>query len=433
MFARRTAGEIERVICQVEPSPPRISGDLDIIVLKALRKDPARRYPSVEALLEDIRRERTGMPVLARPDSPAYRVRKFIERHRAGVATAFAFGLALAGGLGATIWQARIARVEADRANAITQFVWRLFEISYPERSRGREVTARELLDEGARRVETELAGRPEIQASLLHLIGAVYRDMAMYPKADSLLRRATALSIAAFGHTHVEVANRAQAWGNVLYQQGEYVRAESVFSAALPIMRRARGSDHPETAGLVFNLAHAKRRLGEAFAAESLFRESLVINRAYYGDNHPAVAFDRYALGTTLRGMGRLIEAESVLVTALATQRRLFDEDHNDVLLTRHSLATVHAGLGRRMAAEVALRDVLARRRRKYPSGHPHVAATLHELAVMLEQSGQGAEAESLFVEALAMRRRILGEKHEDTRHTQATLLALRGRSSGR
>jgi serine/threonine-protein kinase len=425
VFERRTAAEVERVVCEVVPGPPHVSADLDTIILKALHKAPLRRYPSAEALLDDLRRYQAGLPVTARPPSRRYRGWMFIRRHRTAVAAGLALALALTGGLVTTTWQARVARQEARKSQAITEFVWRLFEISYPEQARGRQVTARELLDEGARRVETELAGQPELQASLLHVIGAVYRDLAIYPKADTLLRRATELSQAAFGEHHIEVVNRGGTWGNVLYHQGDYARAESVYRHLLPIVRDLKGDD-PQVSTTVLNLAYTRRALGDYAGAEELFREALAITRRFNAEPSIAVAFDLNGLGAMLLAEGKLAAADSALTDALRMRRRLMDENHEDVLISLHNVAALRAAQGNAVVAESLFRQVLVRRRRRYPDGHPFLAATLHELAGVMVQRGARLPAESLLVEALGMRERILGS-HMETFRSRAALAALR------
>ena len=139
---RLTPGEMERVVCEVDPPPPsrvapepvraRLRGDLDAIVLRAMHKDPARRYASVDALIEDLRRFTEGLPVQARRDSLGYRAGKFVRRHRVAVGMGSLALLALLGGLAATLWEARAARREAATANAVTDFVVGLFEQSDP-------------------------------------------------------------------------------------------------------------------------------------------------------------------------------------------------------------------------------------------------------------------------------------------------------------
>ncbi len=167
-FERRTPAEFERVVCGVEPAPPgsvarrigrTVDADLETIVLKALQKDPSRRYATAGLLLDDLQRREAGLPIRARPDSPWYRTRKFMARHRTAVLAATAVMVALAGGLLATARQARIAREEAGRATASRDFLLGLFEGATPEVALGREVTARDLLDRGAATVGLQPGG----------------------------------------------------------------------------------------------------------------------------------------------------------------------------------------------------------------------------------------------------------------------------------
>ena len=188
-FERRTPAEYERVVCDTEPIRPsdvvarlatvsavngaapndvwtargvdraalrrRLSGDLDTIVLHALEKDPARRYQSIEALLDDIRRYLAALPIRARKDTRAYRFRKFARRHRIGIAASAGLALAVLSGLGATLWQARAKAREAAKAEEVKNFVVGLFALADPTESRGRDITARELLARGVQRADT--------------------------------------------------------------------------------------------------------------------------------------------------------------------------------------------------------------------------------------------------------------------------------------
>src|SRR5262249_34185538 len=178
-FERPTASEIERVVCAVLPEAPsiavakqadlspaerdrlrrRLRGDVDVIVLKALQKEPTRRYPSADALLADLQRHRSGLPGQARPDSRLYRAGKVARPRRAGVGAGMAVLAALLAGLAGTAWQARVARREAGTATQVKNFVKDLFNIATPAESRGRQVTAEELVDRGARRVDSALIG----------------------------------------------------------------------------------------------------------------------------------------------------------------------------------------------------------------------------------------------------------------------------------
>ena len=203
-----------RAVCEVEPRPPslavasqprlarRLRGDLDTIVLKALSKEPSRRYASAEALAEDVRRHLAGHPVQARRDTMAYVVAKFVRRHKVGVAAAAVATLSLLLGLVGTTWQAAVAarerdraRLEAERAEKVKEFLVGLFKASDPVESKGEAITARELLDRGTERIEKDLAGHAALQAELFETVAAhLAVPRPLRPGADA--RRA-------FGRTH--------------------------------------------------------------------------------------------------------------------------------------------------------------------------------------------------------------------------------------
>src|SRR5262249_29251142 len=158
-----------------------IAGDLDNVTLMAMRKEPERRYQSVEQFSEDIRRHLAGMPVVARKDTFGYRTGKFVRRHKAGVAI---LTLLIVLAVAMAVQAARIAR-ERDRANqeaataqAVTQSLVAMFEVTDPGNARGNIITARELLDQGAEKVVRELKNQPEVEAKLLDTIGQLYQSI---------------------------------------------------------------------------------------------------------------------------------------------------------------------------------------------------------------------------------------------------------------
>ena len=415
-FDRHTPAEIERVICTTDPAAPGISGDLDTIVLKALQKAPARRYPSAEALLDDLRRREQGLPVLARPDSLRYRTLKFVQRHRVAVIAAGAVLAALLIGLGATIWQARVASREAARAGIVRDFVVRLFEAAYPHRARGRPVTALEMLELGSERAQTELVRQPAAQAELLHILSAIYRDLARYDRALPLIRRSTEISRATYGADHILVADRELMWGRILYHQGEYVAADSVLRGVVATYRRKYGAGHLETVDPMLNLAYVRIALGDYAGAEALEREGFEAEREYYGDNHLGPAWLLSSLGETLLKQGRIREADSAHSAALEVRQRLLDADHDELMISVHHLGVVRAAQGDYAAAERLLRRAETTRRRWYPEGHPRLALTLSSLGDLLQETGRAAAAESLLAEATAMRGTYLGPDHPET-----------------
>ena len=426
-FEGRTPAERERVICEVDPDPPsavvrgtpgqrRLRGDLDVIVLKALRKDPVQRYPSVEALLEDLERHRTGLPVRARPQSVTYRARKFFGRHRLSVGAAAVLFLALAAGLAGTLWQAQATAREAAKARAVKNFVVGLFRVSKPEESRGREITARELLERGARRIDSGLAREPELQAELLDVLGVIHRDLGLYPQADTLLERAVELSRARFGETHPELAARLTDWAAVLAARGEYARAETLLTRAHGILRRTRGPEDTSVAIALSAMASVQRQKGNFVQSESLYREALRIDRSSRGTGQLRVAEDLDNLGLVLEEAGDLRRADSSYQQALTLRRALLDPDHPQVIMSLSHLSTLREKQGELTEAERLEREVLERRRRIYPAGHPEIAYALQSLGNTLQIQGGYPEAESLNVEALAILRERLGADHPET-----------------
>ena len=198
-FLRRSAhATLEQAILQAEVAPPSttargagnalaasiLRGDLDTIVLKALKKDPANRYATADAFKQDLQRYLTGRPVLARPDSLAYRAKKFLLRNRVSMSLATLVVLALSAGLASTYWQAREARQAADRAQAVKDFLIGLFNEADPAKARGKELTARQMLDRGQRDLLTKLADQPRLKVDLDAVLVDLYTKLGDENKA---------------------------------------------------------------------------------------------------------------------------------------------------------------------------------------------------------------------------------------------------------
>jgi hypothetical protein len=186
-FDKLSPAELERVICQSSPMRPsvvaaeKIPADLDTIVLKAMHKDPARRYASAAELSEDIRRYLQGFPVAARTDSWRYRTGKFLARHQAATAVAALFVLTTTGLSVALGIQAARATREAHTANRVSGFLGDLFEYSRPDVTQGQDAYARQLVDLGAKRAAAELAGEPIVKARLFNILGTTYRELGAF------------------------------------------------------------------------------------------------------------------------------------------------------------------------------------------------------------------------------------------------------------
>ncbi len=430
--------EVERAVLEQEPERPsrtvpdarlsrRLRGDLDTIALMALRKQPARRYQSVEQLATDLSRHLSGLPVTARPDRLGYRAGKFVRRHRVGVAAGVAVFLSLVVGLAATLWQSREATREAARAERVTEFLVSLFREADPEQARGRELTARELLQRGERRLDSTLVQEPDTRARLLGVLGIIHTALGQYGRADSLLARSVALTRQVRGDESPEVAARLADWADVLSEEAKFGAADSVAQQALAIRRRHFGPEDSAVAVSLRQLGGIARRRGVNDSAEVFYRQALAVDRRRYGDSHLVVAEDLNDLGVTLAELGKLAASDSAATAVLAIRQRWLDPGHPSVVLALHNLAAVRYRQGNYEESERMKREVLQRRHRLYPDGHPDVAMALRELGSVISAQGRYEEAESLLVHAHVMQQSLLGPAHPQTFLTLSELAVLR------
>lgn len=404
--------DMERIICEQEPPLPSsmvertaqesrqllediltcrstsrtrlrkdLQGDIDNIVMMAMRKDPARRYNSAEQLSADLGRHLSGQPVIATSDSWAYRTRKFITRHRlpviasvAGIAMLTAFAVI-------TFIQARhiarerdIVAAERSRAEQVSSFLVELFELSDPSKSRGNQVTARELLDIGSRRVSVGLADQPETRATLLGTIGQVYSSLGLYGDSVALLTEALDSRIAIYGPKHEQVAEALVALGSALCEQGQLDQCEQRLSAALKMQQELHGPTALEIAPTLMEYAKLTLQRGSIDIAERYYTESLAIYRRH--------------------GQDRTTEAASVM----------------------NGLAGLYTYRGEYGKAENMYRAALDIDRQTLGQDHPQVATHVHDIAVALQMQDKLAEAQPLYLESTQMLRRILGPTHPHT-----------------
>jgi serine/threonine-protein kinase len=412
----------------------RLAGDLDRIVMTALAKDPRRRYGSAEQLAEEFRRHLEGLPVRARTPTVAYRAGKFVRRHRFGVgAAAAAAGALVAFAVTMAVERGRTA-VERDRAIEVTEFMVDAFEISAPGRARGEEVTAREILEQGAARIDAELTGQPLTQATLKDAVGRVYRNLGLFEEAKPLLEAALRLREAELGPDHPETAVSREHLGLVLRNLGDGERAERLLRRAVETLERHRGDDGGELAlaqGL-HNLASLLAEGGRYDEAEALFRRALAIKRRLpeaAGAAGLAASLNGYA--TLLATRGRLDEAEALYREALLARRAAHGPVHPEVSSALNNLANVLAERGSRDEAQSLYAEDLALRRKLYGDGDPRVAVALNNEAMLRQERGDAAGAVPLFREALAIFRRAVGDAHPNVavaRRNLAAALAARG-----
>ncbi|MGE0461912.1 MAG: tetratricopeptide repeat protein [Vicinamibacterales bacterium] len=487
-FTTLSAREIERVVCDTDAPRPStvVAGlheDLDIIVGTALHKDRERRYRSVEALVDDVARFLEGRPIHARPATWAYRARRFVARHRWEVTVAGLFVLMLvAFSVLVSVQAARVARErdlaqqERDAAREVASFLVGIFEVSDPRESRGGTVTARELLDRGAARIEGGLASQPAVQGRLMDAIGRVYRQLGLFDQAESLLaralqlresagtgpddvadtlaemaevarekgnytegealhRRALAMRRAQHGDTHDAVAFSLNGLGLALDQQGRYGESEEMLRTAIAMWRQVRPAGDPQVAVALNNLGQMLRRRARYTDAEPVLREALEIRRAAFGTAHPLLSNSLMQYGQLQNQLGHFGEAERYMREALEMRLQVYGPDHFIVGTSYNNLASLLHDTGQYDKAEPLYRASLEISRRVLGDEHPETAVTLNNLASLLEDRGDLAGAEAMFRDALAIRRKALGDGHPAVArgmHNLARVLVSRNRLAG-
>ena len=405
----------------------RLTGDLDAICMKALRSEPGQRYPSADRLLEDVRRHLSGLPVSARHDTAGYLFGKFVRRHRLAVAAACLVVLSMLAGFAATVWQARIAEAERDRARQVAEVLPELFWSLEPGAVPSAAVTPEEMLDRGLVQVESKLAGQPEIQARVLAIACDLYMRLAVYDKAELAGRRAVALARGSSGDGTALAASLAML-AQSLDKQARYTEAEPLHQEALAIRRRALGSAHPEVATSLHNFAMLHQERGDRVEAERLYREALAIRRVAFGGDHRDLAFTQTNLAIVMYELGKLEEAERLGREALAMRRRLLGDVHPDVANGLHNLAAILEARGERQEALTLYRETLGILRKVHGRDHLFVSYPLGRLALILDGEGDHAEAESLLRQALAIQVETHGEDHPDVAQTRSRLGACLG-----
>jgi len=398
----------------------RLRGDLDLIVMKALRKEPARRYAGVRDLIDDLRRWQHHRPVSARPETWRYRTARFVRRHSWAVAAASTiFLLTAAYALTVSIQSRAIAeqrdraQAEARKADRVKSLILRLFEGADPTHSLGKELTARELLDAGWSSIEAELVGQPEVQIELLTTVGATYYQLGQYDQAQRLLTRARDLVQA---HVELAPAVRAaalRALGALRGAQDQFDEAEQLLLQAEALYREGQAGDTAEIATTLRDRGQVRYEHADYAGAETLFRAALEMRRRLLGEHNLDVADSLGRLGMTLRARGDYAGAEPLLRQALDLHRELLPPGHPHIATDLSSLAAVERNLGRYADAEAHYREALGAMVQTRGEDHPFVATIMNNLARALKAQDRNDEAEALLLKALDIRRRQLGEKH--------------------
>ena len=438
-----------------------LRGDLDWITMKAMAKDRTHRYSTASELAADLERYLKNEPVTAGPPSAVYRIGKYIRRHKLGVAAAAVVLLAaVIGSAGIIIGYMRavqtekVAVEEATTAKTVSNFLVELFHISDPGQSKGETITAREILDTGAERIETELEGQPAVKARLMMTMGVVYGNLGLYPQAQAMLEKALQLRRSVYGSNDLNVADTLHHLGIVYDSQGQYKAAASVFRESLEIRKKRLAPDDLAIAQSLNSLAIVYHNQEQFEKAEPLLEESLAIKEKMdpqddldlantlvnlsvlknsqkkfkegeeYLKRALAISEKKLAnddpnltatilnnLSSLLESQGRISEAEPLSLRSLAIWEKLLGPDHPDVGIAVHNLANLYRNMGRYEKAEPLYLRSLAIWEKSLSPDHPYIGISLRERANLYRDTGRFTEAEPLYIRSFRIFEKNLDE----------------------
>jgi tetratricopeptide (TPR) repeat protein len=319
------------------------------------------------------------------------------------------------------------AEVEAETARRTTEFMVGLFEVSDPSEALGNTITAREIMDRGADRIEAELVEQPRIQATLMETMGTVYTSLALYAQAESLLERALTLRRTVFGDKHLEVARTWDRLGQVLTRQADYAKADEALRTALAIRQELHGDEHLETAESLANLAELKTRTGEFEQAEPLLRQALEMRTAILGAEHMEVAQSMEQLGLNMFDQGDYATAESMLRDSISMRKKLLKGNQNPQLAQGlNNLASVLAETGNFKDAQSMYQEALDINQHMLDEYHPTIAVNMNNLAVLYHDSGEFDSAEAMYRDVIEIREKSLGSEHPEVALAMSNLAYL-------
>jgi serine/threonine protein kinase/Tfp pilus assembly protein PilF len=426
-FETLTSAEIARVVCEVEPRKPStvrpLDADLDNIVLKALHKEPARRYVSAEQFSEDIRRYLARLPVIARPDTFAYRFSKFVRRHRAATAATALAVISLIGGMAATLWEAHRSSVQQKIAGTVNDFLRNdvLAQASALKQAGldskpDPDMKVRTALDRAAARIEGKFHAQPEVEAAIRQTIGEAYDDLGLYPEAQRQVERAVELRRRVFGENNRDTLQSMHSLAELYDRQGKYAEAQGLQSRVLDLQRHALGEAHPDTLTSTSDLGDEYVHLGKFAEAETFLSKALDLRRRVLGEEHPDTLVSMNDLALLYENQGKYAAAEQLYVKANGIRMRVLGPDHPYTLTGMNNLAVLYSHQGKPAQAELLTAQILEARRRILGPDHPLVWATINNLAAQRLNQGKYDQAEPLFAQVLEFHRRTEGAEHPDT-----------------
>jgi serine/threonine protein kinase len=412
---------------------PLLRGEIETILAKALEKEPDRRYRSVAELAEDLRRFLADQPILARPPSALYQLRKLARRHRAATALLAVLAVVL---VGSTVTMSFLyesqrraatrARTESKKAERINLFLQEMLYSASPDRTQGRAPSLETMLEEAANRVGESLASDPEIQAEVRRTLGNTYLTLGKLDDAEKHFREALHDRRELFGRWHPDVAESFRDLATVEGEKRSHAAAESLMREAIAINQRCFGVDADTLSADLNILARLLQYQGRYAEAESIQHVAIDMS-ARKGKTSIDHAVLLSNLATIYIEQAKIAPAESLLRAALEIQESALGGDHPVVVTTKNNLAVALNRHGRPDQAEPLYREVVDASRRILGEAHPLVGQRLVNLANLLRLQDRHGEAQALLWEAIRIQKEALGDEHlEVARSYHALALSL-------
>ncbi len=428
----------------------QLRGDLDAIVLKALRKEPEQRYDAVAAFVEDVQNYLERKPVSARRGNLRYRVMRFLQRHALATGLVLVAVVSLISGLGIALWQAEQARAEARKSKAALEFMTGLFTLADPAESQGEQITARELLTKGTQRIRIQMRDEPAARSDLLLAMGDAYRGLGLFKQALPLLDEARQYaddaSAATLSHARVmhDLGRYQEAIDELLELRASQLRllaidqdfideidlrlavayqtlnqldiSESFYVRALNSQRRRHGMASRQTQEIVLRYVALLILRDRADDARPLTAAVVAAVRVQEPRDDEFFARVLSAHAMVVSNTGPFGEAESLRLEELALIDAIYGPDHPLSQSTRNDLASVYFNQFRYEEAGVLFEQVLRARTRQFSPEHPSIALAANNLGNTLLALQRPLDARPYVVQALNIRLAAFGERHQTT-----------------
>lgn len=385
-----------------------LRGDLDFILLKALRKKPENRYQSAEQMADDLKRFLNQELVIAHPASKWYKAVKFLKRHTiesaaAGITVAFVviYLFTLTWHSAQTQAALEQAKVEAEKSEQVVAFLVRMFESGDPYENYGDSLRASELLEKGEENAE-KLQNQPEVQAHIYDVIGRVYQSLGEFEQAATVLGKSVELRKENSLVNSITLADSYYHLASSKHHIGGYSEADKLFNTALEIYQSHSGHRSVEYANTLSLVAKIETMRGDYSNAVSMHKNSLSMRKELLGDNHRDIASSLHSLGETYLYADQPDRSLNYLNNAFDMYSELFGEDHPLLASVHETTARASHRLERYDEAEHHFKRALGIRSRVLGENHVETGVSRKSLADYYSKRGRFEEAEEIYMKLL-------------------------------